>query len=249
MGGLGVTVVMDWRGGSPILSTSGPKNHSSNPLLTLLSSFLLPLFSIFFSLPSFLSLLLLLKFRNFTFRYLSQMDSYAIYRKHREIRPFIFQLKMNRIKTIAELSSLAGPRKWVVTSGGFDPLHIGHLRCIQESARLARQLRGQLIVIVNGDGFLRRKKGKPFMNHLERMEIIAGLRGVTYVVGWDDGSQTVTGAIEKLQPSLFTKGGDRNEKAVVPEFEMCEQLGCQVLFGVGGGKIQSSSELLRGNEN
>jgi D-beta-D-heptose 7-phosphate kinase/D-beta-D-heptose 1-phosphate adenosyltransferase len=227
----------------PIYPTSGPKTLSTSHSIILS-----------FPLPSTFTLSSPLFFL-FHFRQNSETSLFDTYHewiatlsigKHREICPLLPQLKMNRIKTIAELSSQTSHRKWVVTSGGFDPLHIGHLRCIQESARIARQLWGQLIVIVNGDGFLRRKKGKPFMNHSERMEIVAGLRGVTYVVGWDDGSQTVTGAIEKLQPYIFTKGGDRNERAVVPEFEICEQLGCQVLFGVGGGKIQSSSELLQG---
>ncbi len=132
--------------------------------------------------------------------------------------------------------------KIVATSGGFDPLHVGHLRCLQESS----QLGDILIVIVNGDGFLVRKKGKPFMKHEERMEIVAGIAGVTYVVGWDDGSQTIVGALEKLQPHLFTKGGDRNEAGVVPEFELCSRIGCRVIFGVGEEKIQSSSNLIHG---
>lgn len=83
------------------------------------------------------------------------------------------------------------------------------------------------------------------MTQLERMEIIAGLRGATYVTGWDDGSQTVIGAIEKLRPIIFTKGGDRNRIEVIPEYEICQQTNCTVIFGVGGDKIQSSSNLLR----
>ena len=127
----------------------------------------------------------------------------------------------------------------VATSGGFDPLHIGHLRCLQESAKL-----GILVVIVNGDGFLTRKKGKPFMSLEERMEIIDGIRGVSYVMSWDDGGQTVSGALELIRPHVFTKGGDRSSAGVVPEFEVCERIGCEVVFGVGGGKIQSSSNLI-----
>ena len=146
-----------------------------------------------------------------------------------------------------EISKLRSWNKQIVaTSGGFDPLHIGHLRCIQESANIVDAGWGVLVVIVNGDGFLTRKKGKPFMSHAERMEIIAGLKGVDYVVGWDDGSQTVTGAIEIIQPNTFTKGGDRTSKENVPEFELCTNIGCKILFNVGGGKIQSSSNLIKG---
>ena len=134
----------------------------------------------------------------------------------------------------------------VVTSGGFDPMHVGHLRCLQESSDFVRKIGGKtrLVVIVNGDGFLLRKKGFAFMPESERMEIIAGVRGVDYVVPWDDGGQTVVGAIEVLKPFAFTKGGDRDAAANVPEFDVCERLGTKVIFGVGGGKIQSSSELV-----
>jgi len=150
-----------------------------------------------------------------------------------------------KIKTMTEIVSLIAEirttgEKIVATSGGFDPLHIGHLRCIQESSHY-----GRLIVIVNGVNFLIQKKGKPFMIHSERMEIIAGLAGVSYVVGWDDPSATVTGALEIIRPDFFTKGGDRDSSQVVPEARCCEQMGCQVIYGVGGGKIRSSSELIK----
>lgn len=133
----------------------------------------------------------------------------------------------------------------VVTSGGFDPMHVGHLRCLQESAIIASAHSLPLVVIVNGDGFLMRKKGFAFMPHDERMEIIAGVRGVDFVVGWDDGSQTVTGAVGILHPLIFTKGGDRDSEQNVPEFVLCKEIGCHVYFGVGGGKIQSSSDLVK----
>jgi D-beta-D-heptose 7-phosphate kinase/D-beta-D-heptose 1-phosphate adenosyltransferase len=103
----------------------------------------------------------------------------------------------------------------------------------------------KLAVIVNGDGFLLRKKGYSFMPFKERAEIIAGIKGVDYVVYWDDLSQTVTGAIEILKPVIFTKGGDRDAAANVPEFDLCKKIGCKVMFGVGGGKIQSSSDLVK----
>lgn len=143
----------------------------------------------------------------------------------------------------------------IVTSGGFDPMHIGHLRCLQESAKMRQDqkyFKGKKIkfaVIVNSDGFLVRKKGKPFMPEAERMEIIAGINGVDYVVPWDDGSQTVVGALAILKPIAFTKGGDRDVASNVPEFDLCEEIGCKVLFGVGGGKIQSSSWLIESATN
>lgn len=135
--------------------------------------------------------------------------------------------------------------KLIVTSGGFDPMHVGHLRCLIESAALASKFGPsfKLAVLVNGDGFLMRKKGFAFMPESERLEIIAGVRGVDYVIPWDDGSQTVAAALEILKPFAFTKGGDRDAAANVPEFDLCENMGTRVIFNVGGGKIQSSSHL------
>ena len=131
----------------------------------------------------------------------------------------------------------------VATSGGFDPLHVGHLRCLQESVKI--MVNPLLVVIVNGDGFLTRKKGKPFMQHAERMEIVNGIKGVDFVCGWDDGTPTVIGALEILKPHFFTKGGDRTDTSNVPESDVCAKIGCKLIFGVGGGKIQSSSDLIR----
>lgn len=144
-----------------------------------------------------------------------------------------------------ELLAMPKFRTCVTTSGGFDPLHVGHLRCIQGSVDLARQNKVPLVVIVNGDGFLTRKKGFAFMPEMERAEIIAGIAGVDAVVIWDDGTQFVTGALDILRPIVFAKGGDRDSAANVPEFELCEKIGCKVVFGVGGGKIQSSSDLVK----
>jgi len=136
-----------------------------------------------------------------------------------------------------------------LTSGGFDPLHIGHVRCILETTEMADADGGYVIVIVNGDGFLKRKKGGAFMPEEERAEIISGLRGVDAVLIWDDGTQNVIGAIEDLKPTYFTKGGDRAKPEDIPEWEICKDIDCEVMFNVGGGKIQSSSSLLRKLEN
>lgn len=133
----------------------------------------------------------------------------------------------------------------VCTSGGFDPLHVGHLRCIQAAAMLKGH-DGLFVVIVNGDGFLTRKKGYVFMPLEERVELVAAIRGVDYVVPWDDGGQFVTGAIEVIRPNVFAKGGDRSSAGDVPEFDACVKLGCHVVFGIGGkDKVQSSSELVQ----
>ena len=131
-----------------------------------------------------------------------------------------------------------------VTSGGFDPLHVGHLRCILETTKMADLDGGYVVIIVNGDGFLKRKKGKAFMPENERAEIISGIRGVDDVLIWDDGGQTVIGAIAALRPTYFTKGGDRAAPEDIPEWQICQEVGCKVMFNVGGDKVQSSSWLI-----
>ena len=166
---------------------------------------------------------------------------------------------MALVNTLQELNDLLketgqSDRPIYMTSGGFDPLHVGHLRCVQETSGLANNsynhpsnCRGLVVVVVNADSFLERKKGYAFMPLLERMEIIDAIKGVDYVVPWEtDGDQTVVGAIEILKPKYFTKGGDRFDASTIPEWETCQNVGCEIITGVGaGGKIQSSSELVR----
>ncbi|MBC8408869.1 MAG: adenylyltransferase/cytidyltransferase family protein [Rhodobacteraceae bacterium] len=135
--------------------------------------------------------------------------------------------------------------KIYLTSGGFDPLHVGHLKCIQASAALAKKNNGKLVVLVNGDQFLIDKKGKPFMKINERLAIIAGLKGVDLAAEWYDGTQTVSNAIRLFSPDFFTKGGDRDDPTVIPEWDVCQEVGCQVILGIGGEKIQSSSWLTK----
>jgi cytidyltransferase-like protein len=136
------------------------------------------------------------------------------------------------------------PISIVATSGGFDPIHIGHVRCLKDSASVVES--AFLVVILNGDGFLTRKKGRSFMKFEERAEILASIRYVDLVVGWDDGSQTVCGALEALRPDIFTKGGDRSARGVVPEADVCDRIGCRIEYGVGGvEKVQSSSDLIK----
>lgn len=135
-----------------------------------------------------------------------------------------------------------------MTSGGFDPMHVGHLRCILSTVEMAEKNEGLVVVVVNGDNFLIRKKGKPFMNQDERAEIIAGIRGVDAAVIWDDDTQNVIGAIKALEPSFFTKGGDRAAPKDIPEWDICQSINCEVIFNVGGGKVQSSSWLIEQSE-
>lgn len=159
------------------------------------------------------------------------------------------------IKTLRTfLSERSNERKIYMTSGGFDPIHIGHVRCIKETVAKAQdknihpsQMKGLVVVVVNADSFLIRKKGYAFMPLEERMEIVDAIEGVDFVVPWEaeGNDQTVTEAIRILKPSFFTKGGDRFDASTIPEWDICQKIGCEIITGVGkGGKIQSSSELI-----
>lgn len=128
--------------------------------------------------------------------------------------------------------------KLICTSGGFDILHVGHTRLIFASQEAGKTL----IVIVNGDDFLRRKKGYVCIPLKERLEMVSHIQGVDYVVPWDDGSQYVDKAIELIRPSVFTKGGDRTPDNMAQcEIDICKEINCEIKYGVGGDKIQSSS--------
>ena len=132
----------------------------------------------------------------------------------------------------------------VAVSGGFDPLHIGHVRMFRE----ARALGDQLVVIVNNDNWLRAKKGYVFMGEDERREIIEALECVDDVFvtlhGAKPDDMSVCRELEEIRPDIFANGGDRKQDNV-PEVATCEQIGCRMVFNVGnGGKVQSSSWLV-----
>lgn len=130
-------------------------------------------------------------------------------------------------------------KKIVAVSGGFDPLHVGHVRMITAAAEL-----GDVIVIANSDAWLKRKKSYVFMNYKERHEILSAIKGVYRVFEANDDDDTVCTSLLSLKPDIFVNGGDRKE-GNVPEYQLCEDLGIEMKFGVGGSdKPQSSSWLV-----
>lgn len=136
--------------------------------------------------------------------------------------------------------------KIVVTSGGFDPIHPGHISCIIGS----KEYGDTVVVIVNGDAFLTSKKGRPFQNLETRSLIVSGISGVDYVIPFEiKNDQTVSKALEAIKPDVFTKGGDRVDPASLPEWGTCEKYNIEVIFGVGEDKIWSSSQFLQEWDN
>lgn len=136
----------------------------------------------------------------------------------------------------------------VAVSGGFDPLHIGHVRMLEQ----AKALGDELVVILNNDNWLRKKKGHAFMPQEERAEILRALRAVDRVIITKHKENTkdvsVSAEIMELKPHIFGKGGDRSPNDMpIPgsEVDVCGAIGCKIVYNLGeGGKVQSSSWLL-----
>lgn len=109
---------------------------------------------------------------------------------------------------------------------------------MQEAAKY-----GQVYVAVNTDEWLMRKKGYVFMPLEERMEIISHIRWVHAALAVIDEDDTVCKTLRAIRPKYFGNGGDRKDDNT-PEVAVCNEFGIQLVWNLGGGKIQSSSELV-----
>jgi len=125
--------------------------------------------------------------------------------------------------------------KTVVVSGGFDPVHVGHLRMMQEAAK-----HGELIVVINSDPWLMRKKGFIFMPFSERAEIISAFECVSRVEVALDSDNTVCQSLRVIKPDIFANAGDRTPGRAHAQ-DVCDERGIGMLWNVGGGKVRSSS--------
>lgn len=139
-------------------------------------------------------------------------------------------------------------KKIVLVTGGFDPIHSGHVAYIQEAQKL-----GDILVVgANSDDWLKRKKGREFMPWEERAAVISSMKVVDRVINFDDSDGSAKDAIRKVRqiyPNdqiIFANGGDRTN-ANIPEMEMLkEMLHLEFVFGVGGEhKMNSSSWILQ----
>ena len=132
--------------------------------------------------------------------------------------------------------------KSVMVAGGFDPLHIGHLRHIQK----AKELGDYLIVVVNSDEAMINKKGYCFMPQADRLEIIQSIKWVDLAIPAMDTDSTVTKTLKHYRPDIFAKGGDRTpDNMPQSEVDICNELGIEIRYGVGE-LLRSSSMLVMG---
>ena len=159
-------------------------------------------------------------------------------------------------KSIVKKATKTGKKvgkKIVMVSGGFDPVHIGHVRMFNEAKRLG----DELVVYINNDNWLRAKKGFVFMPEHERKEIIEAFEAVDRVIISEHEENTndmsVCMGLIKIKPHIFANGGDRDEKdadnpdsSLYKERKIHKKLGIEMVYNVGhGGKIQSSSDLVK----
>ncbi|MFI3241341.1 MAG: adenylyltransferase/cytidyltransferase family protein [Alphaproteobacteria bacterium] len=138
-------------------------------------------------------------------------------------------------------------KTYYIVSGGFDPIHEGHIAMILESA----QKSDGVIVLVNSDDWLARKKGKGFQTYKTRSCICSALKGVIDVIDFDDFDNSASDGIRKAREKypdaklVFANGGDRG-KDNIREDDVCKECNVSLEFGVGGDfKANSSSWILK----
>jgi len=102
---------------------------------------------------------------------------------------------------------------------------------------------GNVIVILNSDEWLKRKKGYVFMPFEERKYLLQQIKGVHGVTNVNDIDGTVCEALRRIKPDLFGNGGHRTAENT-PEVQLCEELGIDMAWELGGEKVQSSSGLI-----
>ena len=134
----------------------------------------------------------------------------------------------------------------ILVSGGFDPIHSGHIKLINDANKY-----GDVVVLLNSDAWLRNKKGKEFLSFDERKIIMQNIKGVLDVLDFDDSDQSCVDGILKAKNLFqnniikFANGGDRNNNTT-PEKEFCDKNNIETLFGIGGNdKSNSSSWILK----
>ncbi len=139
----------------------------------------------------------------------------------------------------------------VLITGGFDPIHSGHIAYIKAAKEYVKTFKDMLIVGVNSDDWLIRKKGKNFLPFSERYCIVGSIKGVDAVIDFDDSDNSAKDAIKKVRIQypdayiMFANGGDRNGKNI-PEMDYHDDK-LTFIFGVGGEDKKNSSSWILNN--
>ena len=129
----------------------------------------------------------------------------------------------------------------VLISGGFDPIHSGHIKLIQDASKY-----GDIVVLLNTDKWLRNKKGKEFLPFNEREIILNSIKNIIDVIPCGNIDKTCIDGIKlviikyKQNKLFFANGGDRNNETT-PEKLFCDQNNIKTLWGIGGNNKSNSS--------
>lgn len=121
----------------------------------------------------------------------------------------------------------------IVISGGFDPLHPGHIALIEDAATY-----GEVHILITSDDVLVRKKGFFFQPLTDRKKILAAYTPHVHEV--DDSDEGIRDVLGRINPTYFGHGSDEDDKTA-PQLELCKELGIVPVFALGGGKYNSSS--------
>tara|TARA_B100000614_G_scaffold143804_1_gene127863 strand:+ start:825 stop:1604 length:780 start_codon:yes stop_codon:yes gene_type:complete len=138
---------------------------------------------------------------------------------------------------------------FALLSGGFDPVHIGHLAMIKEAKEIAEEV----VILLNSDNWLKRKKGKPFMIESQRAQILEEFESVSKVIiqtnDDDDSSNNAIKSFVINNPKkaiCYCNGGDRSNEKKIREVAVCKEYNVDLIFGIGGvHKLESSSNLTK----
>jgi len=139
----------------------------------------------------------------------------------------------------------------VAISGGFDPIHKGHINMIREAAEQfgtmcsgCGKTKARIHIYLTSDEWMIRREGFKFMSFGDRAAVLSAIQGVEMVFPVIDTDDTVCETIRTFKPDVFVNGGDRGPENT-PELRTCNDLKIRMVFGVGGNKIESSSEMIK----
>ena len=131
---------------------------------------------------------------------------------------------------------------YYIVSGGFDPIHEGHIENIKESAWES----DGVIALVNSDDWLCRKKGQNFMNFKTRSTVVEAIKGIIEIISFDDSDNSACDGLRKAREKypndtlIFAKGGDRTADNI-PEIPVCKELDIEIKYNIGS-KISGSQK-------
>lgn len=126
--------------------------------------------------------------------------------------------------------------KVILLGGGCDPVVMGHIKLIEDAAKY-----GKVVWALNSDAWLKRKKGYVFMKWAERYMVLRSIKGIDEVIQVDDSDDSINEAVEQTKPDFFGHGGKEYD---IPEKALCDKMGIQLIWGLGGEVRFNSGDIV-----